>query len=68
MNKNLKKLTSFTAVNFVIANMVGTGVYIAWISADIKILGHFNFMGYWRHYGFVWIFFVYGELGAAMSS
>ena len=27
MNKNLKKLTLFTAVNFVIANMVGTGVF-----------------------------------------
>ena len=27
MNKELKKLTLFTAVNFVIANMVGTGVF-----------------------------------------
>ncbi len=68
MNKNLKKLTLFTAVNFVIANMVGTGVFTSLGFQLFDIKNPLAILILWAIGGIMALFgsFVYGELGAAM--
>jgi len=68
MNQNLKKLTLFTAVNFVIANMVGTGVFTSLGFQLLDIKNPAAILILWAIGGLMALFgsFVYGELGAAM--
>ncbi|HPS84347.1 MAG TPA: amino acid permease, partial [Bacteroidales bacterium] len=68
MNKELKKLTLFTAVNFVIANMVGTGVFTSLGFQLFDIKNPAAILILWAIGGIMALFgsFVYGELGAAM--
>ncbi|PLW92036.1 MAG: amino acid permease [Marinilabiliales bacterium] len=64
----LKKLTLFTAVNFVIANMVGTGVFtsLGFQLADLSNIAAILML--WVIGGILALFgaMAYGELGAAM--
>ncbi|HBG72031.1 MAG: amino acid permease [Bacteroidetes bacterium GWF2_43_63] len=68
MNKDLKKLTLFTAINFVIANMVGTGVFTSLGFQLFDIKNPAAILILWAIGGIMALFgsFVYGELGAAM--
>jgi len=68
MNQNLKKLTLFTAVNFVIANMVGTGVFTSLGFQLLDIKDPAAILILWAIGGLMALCgsFVYGELGAAM--
>lgn len=68
MNKTLKKLTLFTAINFVIANMVGTGVFTSLGFQLFDIKNPAAILILWAIGGVMALFgsFAYGELGAAM--
>ena len=68
MNDKLKKLTLFSAINFVIANMVGTGVFTSLGFQLIDIKNPAALLILWAIGGVMALFgsFVYGELGAAM--
>ncbi len=68
MKDTLKKLTLFTAVNFVIANMVGTGVFTSLGFQLFDIKDTAAIMILWAIGGLMALFgsFAYGELGAAM--
>jgi APA family basic amino acid/polyamine antiporter len=68
MNNTIKKLTLFTAINFVIANMVGTGVFTSLGFQVLDITNISAILLLWVVGGIMALFgaLVYGELGAAM--
>lgn len=67
-SSTIKKLTLFTAVNFVIANMVGTGVFTSLGFQLLDITNITAILLLWIVGGVMALFgaMVYGELGAAM--
>lgn len=66
-SNNIKKISKYTAISIVIANMIGTGVFTSLGFQVVDIHSVFSILMLWIVGGFVALFgaFTYGELGAA---
>lgn len=67
ISSKTKKISKYTAISIVIANMIGTGVFTSLGFQLVDIQSVFSILMLWIIGGFIALFgaFTYGELGAA---